>query len=286
MLKNITGIDHVGIELGNIWDAFARFTRLGFTVSTPSRYPDLPVESCQVSFPGIFLSISNTFVDPKNRDTEWITRTKPVGITELMFGTKDINQLKSDLHQNHIDLLEGHAEAEVNRRLYLGKDIIYQKFLIYILSPRATRGVGTIGFCEHATPELVWRPELLSHANTAESIQSLTFLHPKPALLETSYTALFGNSGSSVSADKYERKFSDVNVSFITNEAFAQQIPQFKDWSKLRAPDLKVIKFSVNDIGRTIDYFNFMDIKYFKSENIIYIDPSESCGFMLGFREK
>ena len=284
MLNNITGFDHVGIDPEDIWEAFKQFTRLGFTVSTPSRFQGIPVESCQVTFEGMFLSISNTFVDGDNPDTEWIARTKPIGITELMLGTTNLQQLKSELQKSHSELVEGHVDVEVNRRLYLDNKVLEQRFLIYVLSPEMIEGVGTIGFCEHGTAELVWRPELLRHANTAMAISSLTFLYPQPASLQAVYNALLGDKTVSISEERYAIKLSNVVINFVTETAIQQQLPEYVEWSELRNKDLKIITFNVADITVTVDYFDFMGVSYFCSGETIFVHPGEACGFLLGFK--
>ena len=54
-------------------------------------------------------------------------------------------------------------------------------------------GAGRVYFCEHATPELVWRPdqpELLEHANGASSIVEMIVVHDEPAAEAARFGAL------------------------------------------------------------------------------------------------
>jgi len=283
MIKAITGLDHVGIDPNDVWQAFAKFSRLGFTVSTPSRFFGLPVESCQVTFPGIFLSISTTFTDPARLDTQWIAKTKPVGITELMFGTQDIQRLKNELASNDAGILEGHAQADPIRKVHSGSRDFQQQFLILVLDPARVQGVGNIGFCQHATPENVFRAELMSHPNSAVTLSGVTFVHESPASLKPFYDRLLGPSAEPTGKSSYGRMIGDVSLEFVTHELLHSRFPEFTAWEQTRAPDLKVVQFGVEDIEKTRAYFEFMGISYFTRGTTLYVRPADACGFLLGF---
>jgi hypothetical protein len=52
--------------------------------------------------------------------------------------------------------------------------------------------MGRVYFCEHLTPELVWRQEWQSHPNTASAIARVVVATPDPHRTATLFRGLFG----------------------------------------------------------------------------------------------
>ncbi|MED5366160.1 MAG: VOC family protein, partial [Pseudomonadota bacterium] len=53
---------------------------------------------------------------------------------------------------------------------------------------------GRVYFCEHATPELVWRPEWQAHANGAQTIAEMVLVAADPAAVSARYAAISGGN--------------------------------------------------------------------------------------------
>ena len=258
MLREFTGVDHIGIDPGDIWQAFARFSRLGFTVSTPARFRAIPVESCQVTFEGRFVSISTTYTDDRATQTEWLERTKPRGITELMLGTRDLRATKAELVEQFPELLPGSVEAQVDRRIHLDGRLAYQTFRILVLAPGTVAGIGTLGFCEHVTPQLIWRPQLLQHANGARNITGATFVHADPPSLQAVYARLFGAEKVRTAAGQCDVDFAGVSLTFVNAARLAALLPDFEPRVASGPADLRAIDFSITDLAASREYFEFM----------------------------
>lgn len=58
--------------------------------------------------------------------------------------------------------------------------------------PPASSGIGRVYFCEHLTPELVWRPEWQAHPNGASQIVRVLVATNDPSRQATLFTGLFG----------------------------------------------------------------------------------------------
>ena len=52
--------------------------------------------------------------------------------------------------------------------------------------------MGRVYFCEHLTPELVWRPEWQGHANGAQAIARVVVATSEPRRTASLFAALFG----------------------------------------------------------------------------------------------
>jgi hypothetical protein len=52
--------------------------------------------------------------------------------------------------------------------------------------------IGRVYFCEHQTPELVWRPEWQSHPNGAQAIAKIVVASPEPRRDAGLFAAMFG----------------------------------------------------------------------------------------------
>jgi len=68
------------------------------------------------------------------------------------------------------------------------------------LDPKAVP-MGRVYFCEHLTPELVWRKEWQAHPNGAQAITRVVVATPEPARTAALFRALFGPAAAVAAPD-------------------------------------------------------------------------------------
>ena len=100
----------------------------------------------------------------------------PVGVNGIVFKTDDVHAIYSHLQNVNF---HGDAPKSFFRPVDLGNETYQANFRTVTVRPGIFPGVR-VYFCEHGTPELIWRPEWQSHSNSAESITEIIVVSLKP----------------------------------------------------------------------------------------------------------
>lgn len=157
-------LDHAVINVKYEMDrAVPLFEGLGFTM-TPRGYHSMGSMNHLMIFGSDYLELIGLpegIEKPRPEIAE-----SPLGINGLVFKTDDV-----DATYAHLDGLglAGDAPMSFTRPVTLGGEEQTARFRTVKVRPGVFEA-GRVYFCEHGTPELVWRPEWSTHANGAVAI--------------------------------------------------------------------------------------------------------------------
>jgi hypothetical protein len=178
-------LDHVVVDVRDRMDEAARaFAALGFAL-TPRGHHTLGSMNHLAMFATDYLELLGFGEGGANRPE---LAPFPIGLNGLVFKTDDA------------DLVHAHALAaglpilpvqSFSRPVEL--DGVHQdaRFRTTRLDPGKI-AMGRVYFCEHGTPELVWRPEWQSHPNGARAIARVIVATDDPRQTASLFRALFG----------------------------------------------------------------------------------------------
>jgi hypothetical protein len=112
----------------------------------------------------------------------------PVGLNGLVFKTDDAE----DTYQRAVAAgLSALPARAFSRPVELDGRQHDARFRTTRLPPDES-GIGRVYFCEHQTPELVWRPEWQAHPNGAQEIVRVLVATHEPSRQATLFARLFG----------------------------------------------------------------------------------------------
>jgi hypothetical protein len=111
-----------------------------------------------------------------------------IGIQALAFKMRDPDDLHRQLIENR---WPAQPPEEFSRPVALPDGDADAKFRIIRLNPSPIQG-GHIFFCEHLTPQLIWRREWQEHPNGAIGIAHLVIAVLDPGKLAEAFESLFG----------------------------------------------------------------------------------------------
>ena len=114
----------------------------------------------------------------------------PRGLNGLVFKTEDADTTFAHLQAAG---LAGDPPRAFSRPVGAGGEMRDAKFRTVSVA-RAKARLGRIYFCEHLTPELIWRPEWQHHANGVAGIDAVVVSSPEPAAMAALFQALFGDA--------------------------------------------------------------------------------------------
>ena len=185
-------LDHVVINVKDDMDlAQLVFSNLGFTL-TPRGYHTLGSINHLMMFGSDYMELigfpEHGVVNNPNSRSD--LTTAPFGINGLVFKSSDVDKTFEKLVELEMD---GDPPKSFSRPVELDGRKTDAKFRT--VTVRA--GVfpeGRVYFCEHGTPELVWRPEWQSHENGIKAVSEIVVVTRDPAKSGDLYSKLLGTS--------------------------------------------------------------------------------------------
>jgi hypothetical protein len=182
-------IDHVVIDVRDrIEEAQRVFTGLGFHL-TPRGYHTLGSMNHLAMFATDYLELLGFGQGGGGANTRTELARFPIGLNGLVFKTADADVVYAHAAAARLPILPVQA---FSRPVELDGAQHDAKFRTTRLDP-AQIAMGRVYFCEHLTPDLVWRREWRAHANGARAIARVVIATAQPQRSAALFAALFGD---------------------------------------------------------------------------------------------
>jgi catechol 2,3-dioxygenase-like lactoylglutathione lyase family enzyme len=179
-------LDHVVIDVRDRMDEAQRvFAGLGFQL-TPRGYHTLGSMNHLAMFATDYLELLG-FGSGGNMRAE--LQRFPIGLNGLVFKAEDADAVHAHAAAAGLPILPVQA---FSRPVALAGARRDAKFRTTRLDA-AKIAMGRVYFCEHLTPDLVWRPEWQAHPNGATSIARVVVATPEPRRSGALFATLFGD---------------------------------------------------------------------------------------------
>jgi len=183
-------LDHLVIDVRDqIDEAMRRFSALGFQLTPRGRHTLGSVNH--------LLMFTTDYLELLGFGESGATRLEiarfPAGLNGLVFKTTDAEAVYRDAEAAGLPVLPVQA---FSRPVALDGATRDARFRTTRLDPDKIT-IGRVYFCEHLTPELVWRPEWRAHPNGACAITRMVVATADPPRTALLFGDLFG--GDSVS---------------------------------------------------------------------------------------
>jgi hypothetical protein len=167
-------LDHAVVNVGSRLDEAAEtYRRLGFSL-TDRGHHTLGSSNHLAIFRTTYLELLG--FEPGRGPVTTGLLSGPLGLNALALKTRDSEGLYRDLAASG---LASEPPASFSRPVELAHETRDARFKTVWLQPGAIP-FGRIFFCEHLTPDLVWRPEWQKHANGAVDVAHVTVAAADP----------------------------------------------------------------------------------------------------------
>jgi hypothetical protein len=202
-------LDHVVINTRFEMDEAARLMEgLGFQLTPRGFHPTLGSINHLMVFKRDYLELIGLPRDGKIIRQELID--SPIGLNGLVFASTDAARTREDVVSHGF---EAQPVQHFARPLMIdgtGHEARFSAVRLALDSFAA----GRLYFCQHHTPELIWRPEWMDHPNGVTDIVELTIASADPAATRTDYERL-GRIGGDfaltvVDADALRERFGEL----------------------------------------------------------------------------
>jgi hypothetical protein len=178
-------LDHVVVDTRDrIDDAAQTYQALGFQL-TPRGHHTLGSSNNLTIFGSNYLELLGF---GQSGGTRLDLVSFPIGPNGLVFKTANAEDTAAHAQQAGIDASSANAFSRPVKLDGRKQDV---RFRTTHLAPEAS-GIGRVYFCEHLTPDLVWRAEWQRHPNGAREIVRVLVATDDPSRQATLFAALFG----------------------------------------------------------------------------------------------
>ncbi len=188
-------LDHAVINVGSRLDEAADiYRRLGFSL-TDRGHHTIGSSNHLAMFRTTYLELLG--FEPQREPVTAGLLSGPPGLSGVAFKTRDSDGLYRQLAASGLAV---EPPVSFSRPVELAHETRDASFKVIWLEP-GTVPFGRVFFCEHLTPELVWRPEWQEHANGAIEIVHITIATADPIRSAQAVQRLTGISAWRETAD-------------------------------------------------------------------------------------
>ena len=182
-------VDHAVINVLTGMDAAVdRFRALGFA-PTPRGYHSLGSINHLMMFEHDYLELVG--IEPGAKKVREEVASSPVGLNGLVFATDDARALHRRLSAQGVPVLD---PVDFSRPVTVDGVEREAAFTTVRVHPDYVPG-GRVYYCEHRTPDLVWRPEWLEHGNGAGGLAEFIVVAEDLPMQAERYASLLDGVG-------------------------------------------------------------------------------------------
>ena len=272
-------LDHVGIAVRDLDAAASQFERLGFQL-TPRGYHTLPAgpdgtralvgtgNNCAMLEQGYIELIGITDARYSGRLRSDLDRYEGVHIVAL--GTQDSGATIRSLRQSGISADARFLERPIEHR---GSTELARFEIIEFAD--AVPELYTFAI-HHATPEALWKPELLVHPNGAKTLERITIAVSDPGNFARRLGRVVGDAGGS-EAHAIGLRRGSVR---LVGEAW---VGTHYEGPPLPLPAVVGITLGADDLDRTADAVRTGGVGFSREQENLIVAPSHASGAMIEF---
>jgi Glyoxalase-like domain len=238
-------LDHIVIDVRDRLDEAAdRFAALGFLL-TPRGHHTLGSSNHLAMFATDYLELLGFGAGGTTRAE---IRDFPIGLNGLVFKAEDAEAVYRHASARGLPI---QPVQSFSRPVTLAGETPDARFRTTRLDPKEIP-MGRVYFCEHLTPELVWRGEWQVHPNGAVAIARIVVATPEPRRTATLFEALFGPAAVAPMPDGRVSLAADaVRVELATPAAVAEEFGGTAADPAGRSEYLAAVEFKVRSLPET-----------------------------------
>jgi hypothetical protein len=284
MDSGIAGIDHVIVGVRDLDRARMGWSRLGFTLSPYGRHIGQGTANYCIMFASDFVELLG-IVDPAdNVERLAIFLARREGARAVAFapaGTAE--DTRSALLERGLHPSELHA---LGRQMELPGGTVIPRFSLILLPQDETPGLDSF-ICAHLTPELMRRPEWLTHPNGAAGIKGIHVLVENTAALLEPYDRLFGIQQVTTTDAVVCIQVGRHQIVFSTPDDFLTMHPMLDIAPDFPLPGIVSIELYVEQRERAADHLAQWQIAFDEMpDGSLVVPASEANGAILFFSEQ
>lgn len=288
MTHPVKGIDHIVILVSDLDASAKRFAALGFTLSPRGTHsPHMGSANYTIILQDDYFELLGMIAEtPRNA-------SKREALAKNGEGMSSIACRIGDAHATRASLAElGIATSDVmdfSRPLPLPDGSTgTAAFAVTTFEPREVPK-GEMFMCQHKTRDMVWRPELMTHANGAIALAGVVVASASPEDTARGFARLFAPGHVEGADGKFTVTTGEKSASItcMTPAAVTEYYAGMNAEKILRG-DFAALQIAVDDIAKTQAHLQSKSIGFVKgrSGKSIFVSPAHAGGTLMEFIQR
>ena len=283
MRNGLAGIDHVIVGVRDLERARMGWTRLGFTLTPRGRHLGQGTANYCIMFRRDYLELLGVVEADEyaGRLAAFLARREGAMAVALA-PEGPIENAAAALAALGLHPSEPRA---LGRQLELPEGTVVPRFSLLTLPPEETPGLDCFA-CGHLTPELVRRPEWLSHPNGAAGLRGVYLVVAETAPLLPAYDRLFGLHEVTTTDAVASIRVGPQRILFATEDDFEAMHPGVALDPGFPVPGIAALEIAVARRDHTADYLTQWQIAFDElPDGRLVVPAGEANGTILFFAE-
>ncbi len=279
MSEAIRGLDHALIGVSDLAATRVRWERLGFTLTPLGRHTGRPTGNHCIMFPQDYVELIG-IVDPDGAPSRLSGLLEEKG--EGLIGAA----LAGEAQAAHAAFVEAGLHPDAVQSLSRPTDGGEARFSLVELPPEETPEFRLF-VCEHHTPDLVRKPEWISHPNGATGLQTLTLVSPDADPLEEPMARLFGAERVELVDDVLLIRLPSQRIVVVNPFDLEGLYPDLDmGLETMQAPRGVAVRFATGNIEETLAWLQKAGHRVIETaDGAVQIAPEDANGVLLEFVE-
>lgn len=276
-VAHLTGIDHTLIGVRDLDSARAVWQGLGFTVSPRGRHIGWGTANYCIMLEEGYVELLG-IVDPSQftNNLDKVLESRE-GMFALAFASDDADRLAQELAAAG---LHPDGPKDLKRYLELPDGDVLPAFKLLHLPPQETPELRAF-ICQHLTPDLIRRPEWLSHANGARRLVAVTICSDRPADAGFGYLPLFGEESLMAGDGEVDVATPSGTLRFMSPQWLKRRYGGAGEIPAVPNPWPAAMTIAVDDLDRAAGVLARRGVAFHSGESNLVIPAAAATGTIL-----
>lgn len=276
-VAHLTGIDHTLIGVRDLDSARAVWQGLGFTVSPRGRHIGWGTANYCIMLEEGYVELLG-IVDPSQftNNLDKVLESRE-GMFALAFASDDADRLAQELAAAG---LHPDGPKDLKRYLELPDGDVLPAFKLLHLPPQETLELRAF-ICQHLTPDLIRRPEWLSHANGARRLVAVTICSDHPADAGFGYLPLFGEESLMAGDGEVDVATPSGTLRFMSPQWLKRRYGGAGEIPAVPNPWPAAMTIAVDDLDRAAGVLARRGVAFHSGESNLVIPAAAATGTIL-----
>ena len=277
----IDGIDHAVVTVRDLDAASRAYERLGFALTPRGRHPRLGTHNHTMMFADRLTYFELIAVETPGPNTTFYESflARREGVSSLALKSGDARAVAAQLAG---EPFRAGAAIDFARAVELPGGPREARFTVTHFDPASTPGARSF-VCQQHTPDLVWRPDMLKHANGATALKSVLIV-----VADVAAAARWGklfDVAPVVDPEEAVVPTATAAVILLAPAAFRRRFPGEAALAALDPPFCAGLGFAVADRAATAKWFQMkpIPIRDPGRGGPLVVGAAEACGALLLF---
>ena len=284
--NGIESLDHPVLAARDLDAARVTWERLGFTIPPRGSHIEWGTGNLCIMFPDDYLEIRG-IVDASRFTMNLDKHLDQFGegLMGVAFRTDDVQTSYREMADHGMRVAE---PRRLTRNFEHPEGWTQPSFELCVPEPDDIEGLMHVVVLQHLTPELIRRPDFLSHQNGCVGVNAMAGIIDETERVAAKLALLLGGDSVQTDADGVHLVIpSGQQIELLLPHAYRARFGDVNHTPDSETPRLCAMTLRVEDSGRTQDALAANDLPFdITDDGAIRVAPDYTCGLILVFTEK